>query len=183
MTEELPIKPESQILIYQTQAGEPKIEVRLQDETVWLTQRGMSDLFHTTPQNITLHLNNIYTEGELKLESTCKDFLQVQIEGNREIRRKKKFYKLDAIISVGYRIKSKTATRFRQWATQRLREYLVKGFVLDDDRLKNPDQPFDYFDELLRRIPMTMDDWIEKLHGFLELNDRHILDHAGKISH
>ena len=293
-----PDKPRSQILIYRSEAGETKIEVRLQDETVWLTQRGMAELFQTSVPNINLHLSNIFEESELDSGATIKDFLIVQKEGDREVTRTNKFYNLDAIISVGYRIKSKTATRFRQWATQRLKEYLVKGFVLDDDRLKNPDQPFDYFDELLRRIqdirtserrfyqkitdiyatsidydpteeksiqffktvqnkmhwavtgktaaeiihdradstkphmgltswrgdkvrkadvsvaknylseqellvlnnlveqylvfaegqarrriPMTMDDWLGKLHGFLQLNEREILDHAGKISH
>ena len=298
MAEKLPEKPETQILIYRSESGQIKIEVRLQDETVWLTQRGMAELFQTTVPNINLHLKNIYKEGELTEEATIKEFLIVQKEGLRQVGRKAKFYNLDAIISVGYRIKSKIATRFRQWATQRLREYIVKGFVLDDERLKNPDQPFDYFEELLRRIqdirtserrfyqkitdiyatsidydptdersiqffktvqnkmhwaitgktaaeiiyerakstkpnmgltswrgdtvrksdvtiaknylnekelsalnnlveqylvfaegqamrriPMTMDDWIEKLHGFLQLNDRNILQHAGKISH
>ena len=142
----------SQFLIYQTENGETKIDVRFQDETVWLTQKTMAELFQVKPQNITMHLKNIYTEGELIEEATCKEFLQVQIEGNREVKRKQKFYNLDAIISVGYRIKSHIATKFRQWATQRIREYIVKGFVIDDERLKNPDLPFDYFEELLQRI-------------------------------
>lgn len=143
---------DSQIVIYQTENGDTKLDVRLENESVWLTQRSMAELFQTTPQNITLHLGNIFAEDELSEDATCKEFLQVQVEGRREIRRNQKFYNLDAIISVGYRIKSHVATRFRQWATQRIREYIVKGFVLDDERLKNPDQPFDYFDELLRRI-------------------------------
>ena len=288
----------SQIIIYQTEDGKIKIDVRLEQETVWLSQKMMADLFQTTPQNITLHLKNIYEEGELEEHRTCKDFLQVQTEGTRTINRNTKFYNLDAIISVGYRIQSHVATRFRQWATQHIREYIVKGFVLDDERLKNPDVPFDYFDELLRRIqdirtsekrfyqkitdiyatsvdydptldmsieffktvqnkmhwaitgktaaeiiaeradsskpnmgltnwrgakvrkqdveiaknylneaelsalnnlveqylvfaegqamkriPMHMKDWITKLHGFLTLNDREILTHAGRVSH
>lgn len=287
----------SQFIIYQTEAGQTKIEVRLENETVWLTQKQMAELFQVTPQNITLHLKNIYDEGELYEQATCKDFLQVQQEGARTVKRKQKFYNLDAIISVGYRVQSHVATRFRQWATRHIREYIVKGFVLDDERLKNPDQPFDYFDELLkriqdirtsekrfyqkitdiyatsidydptldasitffktvqnklhwaitgqtaaeiikaransespnmgltnfrgekvrkqdvviaknyldenelsalnnlveqylvfaegqamRRIPMTMQDWIKKLDGFLGLNDREILTHAGKVS-
>ena len=143
---------ESQIVIYQTEDGNTRLEVQLQDETVWLTQKMMAQLFQTTPQNITIHLKNIFEEGELEELTTCKDILQVQIEGKREINRKQKFYNLDIIISVGYRIKSHIATKFRQWATQNIREYIVKGFVLDDERLKNPDLPFDYFDELLRRI-------------------------------
>jgi hypothetical protein len=152
MAKNLPTKNSSQILLYQTESGQTRIEVRLVEETVWLTQRLMAELFQTTPQNITLHLKNIFEEGELEEQATCKDFLQVQNEGGRQVQRTQKFYSLDAIISVGYRIKSRVATRFRQWATQQLREYIVKGFVLDDERLKNPDLPFDYFDELLRRI-------------------------------
>jgi len=142
----------SQIIIYQTENGLTKLDVRLEDETVWLTQKLMAELFQTSPQNITIHLKNIYEEGELDEHSTCKDFLQVQIEGLRSIERKQKFYNLDAIISVGYRIKSNIATKFRIWATQHLREYIVKGFVLDDERLKNPDLPFDYFEQLMLRI-------------------------------
>lgn len=142
----------SQIIIYQTESGETKLDVRFQDETVWLTQKLMAELFQTSSQNITIHLKNIFEEGELDENSTCKDFLQVQKEGSREVKRKQKFYNLDAIISVGYRIKSHVATRFRQWATQHIREFIVKGFVLDDERLKNPDLPFDYFEELERRI-------------------------------
>ena len=142
----------SQIIIYQTENGETKLDVRFQDETVWLTQKLMAELFQTTPQNITIHLKNIFDEGELEEKSTCKDFLQVQVEGKREVKRERQFYNLDAIISVGYRIKSNVATKFRQWATSQLREYIVKGFVLDDERLKNPDLPFDYFEELEKRI-------------------------------
>ena len=142
----------SQIIIYQTESGETKLDVRFQDETVWLTQKLMAELFQTSSQNITMHLKNIFEEGELEEQSTCKEFLQVQKEGNREVKRKQKFYNLDAIISVGYRIKSHVATKFRQWATKHIREFIVKGFVLDDERLKNPDLPFDYFEELERRI-------------------------------
>jgi len=142
----------SQILIYQNENGETKLDVRFQDETVWLTQKLMAELFQTTPQNITIHLKNIFEEGELEEKATCKDFLQVQKEGKREVKRERQFYNLDAIISVGYRIKSNVATKFRQWATSQLREYIVKGFVLDDERLKNPDLPFDYFEELTQRI-------------------------------
>ena len=141
-----------QFLVYEAEDGKLKIDVRLQDETVWLTQKAIAELFQVKPQNITMHLKNIYAEGELKENSTCKDFLQVQIEGNREIERELKFYNLDAIISVGYRIKSGVATRFRMWATQRLKEYIVKGFTLDVERLKNPDLPYDYFEELARII-------------------------------
>jgi len=144
--------PKGQFLVYATEDGRTKIDVRLEGETVWLTQADIAELFQVKPQNVTMHLKNIYTEGELDEGATCKDFLQVQHEGNRQVQRSRKFYNLDSIISVGYRIQSHVATRFRIWATQRLKEYIVKGFVLDDERLKNPDQPFDYFDELLRRI-------------------------------
>lgn len=142
----------SQIVIYQTENGETKLDVRFQDETVWLTQKLMAELFQTSVPNINMHLKNIFEEGELEENRTIKEFLIVQQEGNREVKRKQVFYNLDAIISVGYRIKSHIATKFRQWATQHLREYIVKGFVLDDERLKNPDLPFDYFEELERRI-------------------------------
>ncbi len=298
MAENLPEKSNSQILIYQTEGGQTKIEVRLENETVWLTQKLMAELFQVTIPTINEHIKNIYNEAELGSEATIRKFRIVQKEGKREVSRTVDFYNLDMIISVGYRIKSNVATRFRQWATQRLREYIIKGFVLDDERLKNPDQPFDYFDELLRRIqdirtserrfyqkitdiyaisidydpttdisinffktvqnklhwaitgqtaaeiicdradsektnmgltnwrgekvrkqdviiaknyleeeelralnnlveqylifaegqamkriPMHMKNWIEKLNGFLTLNDRKILEHAGKISH
>jgi hypothetical protein len=285
----------SQIIIYQTENGQTKLDVRLENETVWLTQKLMAALFQTTVANINIHLKNIFEEGELDVNSVIKDFLITAADGKKY---HTKFYNLDAIISVGYRIKSAVATRFRQWATQHIREYIVKGFVMDDERLKNPNQPFDYFEELvrriqdirtserrfyqkitdiyatstdydptletsilffqtvqnkmhwaitgktaaeivseranskklnmgltswkgtkprkqdvaiaknyldeeelsalnnlaeqylifatgqaMRRIPMYMKDWLEKLHGFLTLNDREILQHSGKISH
>lgn len=285
----------SQIIIYQTEKGETKLDVRLENETVWLTQKLMAELFQTTVANINIHIGNIISEGELGENSVIKDFLITASDGKNY---RTKFYNLDMIISVGYRIKSTVATRFRQWATQHIKEYIVKGFVLDDERLKNPDLPFDYFEELIkriqdirtserrfyqkitdiyatstdydptdensilffqtvqnkmhwaitgktaaeiivqradsnklnmgltnwrgtkprkqdvgiaknyleenelealnnlveqylifatgqamRRIPMYMKDWIEKLHGFLKLNDRNILENAGKISH
>jgi hypothetical protein len=288
----------SQIIIYQTEDGKTKLDVRLENETVWLSQKMMAELFQTTVPNINMHLKNIFEEGELEQKATIKEFLIVQQEGNRKVDRKHLFYNLDAIISVGYRIKSHIATKFRQWATNHIREFIIKGFVLDDERLKNPDLPFDYFEELtrriqdirtserrfyqkitdiyatsvdydpttensiqffktvqnkmhwaitgktaaeiiaeradskqhnmgltnwrglkvrkqdvgiaknylnedelsalnnlveqylifaegqaMRRIPMYMNDWKEKLHGFLSLNDREILSHAGKISH
>lgn len=288
----------SQIIIYQTESGQTKIDVRLENETVWLTQKSMAELFQTSVPNINMHLKNIYNEDELKQEATIKEFLIVRQEGDREVNRNIEYYNLDAIISVGYRVRSHVATKFRIWATQHLKEYIIKGFVLDDERLKNPDLPFDYFDELLRRIqdirtsekrfyqkitdiyatsvdydptqetsilffktvqnkmhwaitgqtaaeiiknradsdklnmgltnwrgekprkqdvsiaknylneeeltalnnlveqylvfaegqalrriPMYMNDWIEKLHGFLKLNDREILEDAGRVSH
>ena len=289
---------DSQIIIYKREDGITKIEVHLHNETVWLTQQLMAELFQTTQQNISLHISNIYEENELLQEATHKKYLSVQKEGKRDVKRKRDFYNLDMIISVGYRVKSRIATRFRQWATQQLKEYIVKGFALDDERLKNPDHPLKYYDELLLRIqdirtserrfyqkitdiyatsidydptldlsieffktvqnkmhwaitgktaaeiihdradstkpnmgltswrgekprkqdvtiaknylnekemlplnnlveqylvfaqgqamqqiPMTMQDWIKKLEGFLTLNNRDILNHAGKVSH
>ncbi|MCI5123538.1 MAG: cell filamentation protein Fic [Candidatus Electrothrix sp. AR5] len=141
----------SELLIYQAPDGQIKIDVRLEDETVWLTQAHMAALFQVKPQNITMHLKNIYAEGELSNEATCKEFLQVQNEGSRQVKRKLKFYNLDAIISVGYRIQSQVATQFRIWATQRLKEYIVKGFVLNDDRFKSGNS-MNYFTELQERI-------------------------------
>jgi hypothetical protein len=141
-----------QFLVYQTDDGHLKIDVRLEGETAWLTQAHLAELFQTTVPNVSMHLRNVYAEGELQEAATVKEFLTVRQEGNRQVFRSVEYYNLDAIISVGYRVKSAVATRFRIWATQKLREYIVKGFVLDDERLKNPDQPFDYFEELLRRI-------------------------------
>lgn len=285
----------SQFVIYQSEDGQTKLDVRFVDETVWLSQALMAELFGTTKQNVGQHLKNIFSEQELNEESVVKDFFTTAADGKQY---RTRHYNLDAIISVGYRVQSHTATRFRQWATRHLREFIVKGFVLNDERLKNPDQPFDYFDELvlriqdirtserrfyqkvtdiyatsvdydptqpesieffqavqnkmhwaitgqtaaeiihtradksqpnmgltnwrgdkvrkadvsiaknylnadelaalnnlveqylvfaegqaMRRVPMHMGDWIVKLHGFLSINDRDILNHAGKISH
>jgi len=290
--------PHGQILVYAAEDGRLKIDVRLEDESVWLTQRLMAELFQKDVRTINHHIQSIYDDGELVREATIRKYRIVQTEGSRDVSREIEYYNLDMIISVGYRVTSAVATRFRIWATQKLREYIVKGFVLDDERLKNPDQPFDYFEELLRRIqdirtserrfyqkitdiyatsidydptqpesivffqtvqnkmhwaitgqtaaeiiharadaakphmgltswrgakvrkqdvsiaknylneeelaalnnlveqylvfaegqamrrvPMHMSDWITKLHGFLTLNDRAILTHAGKISH
>lgn len=140
-----------EIIIYQSEEGKTKIEVRLEDDNVWLTQKMMAELFQTTPQNITLHLKNIFEEDELQEDATCKDFLQVQTEGSRKVRRKQKFYNLDVVISVGYRIKSRIATKFRIWATERLKEYMIKGFTMDDERLKQLGGG-GYWYELLNRI-------------------------------
>lgn len=290
--------PTSQFLIYQTEDGQTHLEVRLEDETVWLSQKLMAELFQVAVSTINYHISEVFDAAELDQNSTIRKFRIVQKEGSRDVTRNVDFYNLDMIISVGYRVKSHVATRFRQWATARLKEYLIKGFALDDERLKNSDQPLDYFDELLqriqdirtsekrfyqkitdiyatsmdydptqplsleffktvqnklhwaitgntaaeiiqqradsqkpdmgltnwrgskprkrdvkiaknylneaeltalnnlveqylvfaegqalRRIPMHMRDWVEKLDGFLKLNDRNILDHAGKISH
>ena len=145
-----------EIIVYQTDEGGVRLDVRLQDETVWLTQAMMAELFGTTQQNISSHLANIYDEKELLPDATHKKFLLVRQEGTRAVQREVDHYNLDAIISVGYRVKSKVATRFRIWATERLKEYIVKGFTMDDERLRNPPAPGaavpDYFDELLERI-------------------------------
>jgi len=288
----------SQFVIYQSEDGKIKLDVRFVDETVWLTQQQVAELFQTSRTNVVEHIQHIFDEGELEAAATCREFRQVRTEGVREVARNMALYNLDMILSVGYRVKSALATRFRIWATQQLREYIVKGFLLNDERLKNPDQPFDYFEELtrriqdirtserrfyqkitdiyatsvdydptqtesigffqtvqnkmhwaitgqtaaeiihtradkdqpnmgltnwrggkvrkadvsiaknylnadelaalnnlveqylvfaegqaMRRVPMHMSDWIAKLHGFLSINDRDILNHAGKISH
>ena len=152
MSDTLPAPADSTILIYQSDAGETRLEVRLQDETVWLTQKMMAELFQKDVRTINEHIRNVYEEGELAPESTIRKFRIVQTEGTRQVSRLVDLYNLDMIISVGYRVKSGVATRFRQWATARLREYLVKGFALDDERLKGGKGLVDYFDELLARI-------------------------------
>ena len=140
-----------EILFYQREDGSAQIDVRLEEDTVWLTQQLMAELFNTSKQNISLHIQNIFEEGELIPDSTVKKFLTVQKEGTRDVRRQLDYYNLDMIISVGYRIKSNIATRFRQWATQRLKEYIIKGFTIDDERLKG-NGGGDYWKELLNRI-------------------------------
>ncbi|HLC49450.1 MAG TPA: RhuM family protein [Candidatus Andersenbacteria bacterium] len=285
----------SQIVIYKAPTGETKIDVRFDGNTVWLTQDAISELFEKGRSTIAEHIQNIFADGELQADSVCREFRRTGTDNKEYI---VKYYNLDLIITVGYRVKSAQGTAFRQWATARLSEYVVKGFVIDSDRLKNPDLPFDYFEELertiadirtsekrfyrkitdiyatsidydptndqsllffktvqnkvhyaitgstaaeivvaridekkeklgltytrgskptkeeiviaknyydkeelaqlnalveqylifateqaRRRVPMTMQDWIEKLHGFLTINDRNILQDAGKISH
>jgi hypothetical protein len=152
MPEEKP--PQSEIILYQTEDGRTRIQCRFENETIWLTQALIAELFQTTPQNVTLHLKAIYEEGEVDEAATCKDYLQVRAEGGREVHRLLRHYSLPAIIAVGYRVRSHRGTQFRQWATARLSEYLLKGFTMDDQRLKNPPGPGvpDYFDDLLDRI-------------------------------
>jgi len=148
--------PRSELLLYQADDGQTRVQVRLEDETVWLTQRQMAELFQKSIPTINEHVQNIYEEGELQPEATLRNFRMVQVEGTREVERDIAFYNLDVIISVGYRVRSHRGTQFRMWATQRLREYLVKGFTLDDERLKHPPVEGsglpDHFDELLERI-------------------------------
>ena len=144
----------SEIILYTTPQGDIKIEVFLQDETVWLTQRAMGELFGVVKSTISEHLSNIYKCGELEKKATVRKIRTVQKEAGREVSRNLEFYNLDAIISVGYRVNSRQATQFRIWATKTLKEFIIKGFVLDDDRLKQGKKLFgkDYFDELLERI-------------------------------
>lgn len=144
--------PRSSIILYNTEDGRSRVECRLDAGTIWLTQAQISELFQTTPQNVTLHLRAIYTSGELDQDATCKEYLQVRWEGQREVSRSLRHYRLEVILAVGYRVRSPRGTQFRQWATAHLSEYLVKGFVIDDERLKNPTGQPDYFDELLERI-------------------------------
>jgi hypothetical protein len=140
-----------ELILYTTEDGSAAIQLRAEGGTVWLAQAEIAALFQTTPQNMTQHIRAIYAEGELQQEATCKEVLQVRQEGARRVNRSLKQYNLDVILAVGYRVRSPRGTQFRQWATTHLREYLVKGFVLDDARLKEPGG-WDYFDELLARI-------------------------------
>lgn len=144
----------NEILLYTTPNGNVKVEILLQNETIWLTQQKIANLFGVDRSVVTKHLSNIYAEGELIKETTSAKIAQVQLEGNREVTRQIDYYNLDAIISVGYRVNSSQATAFRIWATERLKEYIIKGFTMDDERLKNPNNMFgkDYFDEQLARI-------------------------------
>lgn len=145
-----------ELILYVTEDGRNHVECRFVGETLWLTQAGMAELFQTTPQNITQHLRAIYSEGELSPEATCKEHLQVRSEGSRSVERTLKHYSLDAVLAVGYRVRSVRGTQFRRWATDKLGEFLLKGFVLDDERLKNPpvagSMVPDRFAEMLERI-------------------------------
>jgi hypothetical protein len=144
---------QARIILYTTDSGNVSVDVYFENETFWMTQKSMADLFGCTTDNISLHLKNIYAEQELSQDATTEEFSAVQQEGNRNVARMRTFYNLDAIIAVGYRVNSKQATAFRRWATETLKEYIIKGFVLNDDMLKNG-RPFgkDYFKELLERV-------------------------------
>ena len=145
------IFPQGEIVIYQTEDGNTKVDVRFADETVWLTQNQLVDLFQSSKANVNEHIKNIYVEGELDQDSTVRKFRTVQTEGNRVVSRMVTYYNLDMIISLGYRIHSRIATQFRKWATARLKEYIIKGFTLDDEKLKNLGGS-NYWKELLDRI-------------------------------
>ncbi|MCC2624569.1 MAG: hypothetical protein K0R14_442 [Burkholderiales bacterium] len=149
-----PIEGMSEFLIYTTPNGKVRVEAFIHNENIWLTQIKIAELFGSTKQNISFHLQKIYSINELNKDSTVKKILTVQKEGSREVSRELEYYNLDAIISVGYRVNSTQATHFRIWATERLKEYIIKGFTMDDERLKNPHNVFgkDYFEEQLARI-------------------------------
>jgi len=140
------------LILYTTEDGRSQIKLRAKEQTVWLTQLEMAELFDATKQNISLHLKNVFEDGELDPAATVKESLTVQIEGSREVQRPVTLYNLDAILAVGYRVRSPRGVQFRRWASTILKEYLLKGFVMDDERLKNPDGRPDYFDEMLERI-------------------------------
>lgn len=153
MKEEHKVYGLGDILIYQTEKGDTKIDVYFQDDDIWMNQAAIARLYNTTPQNITMHIRNIYKDGELEKNSTCKEFLQVQTEGTRQIKRNKKCYSFRMILAIGYRVRSNVGVHFRNWASGVLEEYSKKGFAMNDERLKNPKQfGEDYFDELLERI-------------------------------
>ena len=140
------------IIIYNTDDGAASVKLYANDGTVWMTQSQMAELFQCTRSNVNAHIQTIYKEGELEEAATCKNFLQVRQEGTRSVKREIPFYSLDVILAVGFRVRSPRGTQFRRWANTTLKEYLQKGFVIDDERLKNPDGRPDYFDELLARI-------------------------------
>lgn len=141
----------SDLILYTSEDGQTRLELRVKDRTIWLTQLEIAELFQTTKQNVNLHAQNIFKEGELAPTATVKESLTVQSEGKRNVKRTVSYYNLDLILAIGYRVRSPRGTQFRQWATNHLREFIVKGFVMDDERLKNPGG-WDHFDELLARI-------------------------------
>jgi len=195
---------EGEIILYTTPDGATKVEMFFQEETFWLSQRRMAELFEVEVNTINYHLKEIYASGELKEPATIRKIRIVQNEGGRSVAREVDFYNLDAIIAVGYRVNSRQATQFRIWATQVLREFIIKGFVLDDERLKQGKRfGKDYLTEkeikglerivtmfldyaenqASRQIPMKMKDWVNKLDAFLQFNEYDILNNAGKVSH
>lgn len=154
MSDSEPPPPQSSLVLYQTEDGQTRIQCRFEEGSIWLTQAQIADLFQTSIPNVNIHLKEIYAEGELVEGATIKSYLIVRTEGARKVSRDVFHYRLEAILAVGYRVRSARGTQFRQWATARLSEYLTKGFMMDDERLKNPPGPGvpDYFDELLERI-------------------------------
>ncbi|EKK5569082.1 virulence RhuM family protein [Morganella morganii] len=156
MSDNLPEAPQGEFILFRSEDGQTRVECRFESDTLWLSQAEIANLYQITPQAITQHIKAIYEEGELVQNSTCKSFLQVRQEGNRRVNRNTLHYNLSMILAVGYRVRSVRGTQFRQWATQTLEQYLIKGFVMDDERLKNPPVSQsvvpDYFDEMLERI-------------------------------
>ncbi|EKT0593254.1 virulence RhuM family protein [Morganella morganii] len=156
MSDNLPEAPQGEFILFRSEDGQTHVECRFESDTLWLSQAEIANLYQITPQAITQHIKAIYEEGELVQNSTCKSFLQVRQEGNRRVNRNTLHYNLSMILAVGYRVRSVRGTQFRQWATQTLEQYLIKGFVMDDERLKNPPVGQsvvpDYFDEMLERI-------------------------------
>lgn len=156
MTDNIPQAPHGEFVLFTSGDGKTRVECRFESDTLWLSQAAMAELYQVSSQSITQHIKAVYSEGELEQNSTCKDYLQVQLEGGREVKRNIRHYSLPVILAVGYRVRSTRGTQFRQWATRLLQEYLIKGFVMDDERLKNPPVGHsavpDYFDEMLERI-------------------------------
>lgn len=152
-----------EIVIYKNENGNISFEAKLEDETIWLTQDMMAKLFETTSQNITMHIKNIYSEEELEQISTCKDFLQVRKEGKRDVSRKLAFYNLDMILSIGYRIKSKTATQFRKWATRVLKEYMTKGYVINEHKLKQEQDKVRTLQDTIKLLSRSLEYQVESL--------------------
>lgn len=147
------IKSNGGLMIYQNEKGDTKVDVLFQNGNIWMTQAAIAELYQTKPQNITQHIKHIYEDGELDENRTCKNYLQVQTEGNRQIKRNTKHYSFEMILAIGYRVRTHVGIHFRNWATSLIHEYTQKGFVLNDERLKNPKSlGDDYFDELLERI-------------------------------
>lgn len=163
--------PDTGLVFYQTEDGKSRIQVQLQDGTVWLSQRLLAELYQVSVRTISEHIINIYSDHELIPQATIRKFRTVQTEGSRQVERLMDFYSLEMILAIGYRVRSHMGVQFRSWATERLREYLVKGFVLDYAE-----------DQALRGKPVYMKDWQEKLNSFLQFNQRAILEHSGKIS-
>lgn len=156
MSDNLPEAPQGEFILFRSEDGQTRVECRFESDTLWLSQAEIANLYQITPQAITQHIKAIYEENELVQNSTCKSFLQVRQEGNRRVNRNTLHYNLSMILTIGYRVRSVRGTQFRQWATQTLEQYLIKGFVMDDERLKNPPVGQsvvpDYFDEMLERI-------------------------------
>ena len=156
MSNNTPIAPQGEFVLFQAADGMTRVECRFESDTLWLTHSAMADLYQISPQAITQHIKSVYDDEELDQNATCKSYLQVAMEGERKVSRNRQHYSLPVIIAVGYRVRSSRGTQFRKWATATLQEYLVKGFVMDDERLKNPPVGHsmvpDYFDEMLARI-------------------------------